>query len=64
MTPEHSIKANNQQPKTNAHLFLVAAGFPLVQILPKGHRFNAEYFCNPILHEIDQIRPATTDEDA
>jgi hypothetical protein len=35
-----------------------------VQILLKGHHFNAESFCNQILHEIDRIHPATTDEDA
>jgi hypothetical protein len=38
--------------------------FPLVQILPKGHRFNSEYFRNHILYKIDQISLATTDEDA
>jgi hypothetical protein len=39
-------------------------GFSLVQILPKGHHFNAEYFYNHTLYEIDRIRPATTEEDA
>jgi histone-lysine N-methyltransferase SETMAR len=45
-------------------VFWSTLGFPLVQILPKGHRFNAEYLCNHILHEIDRIRPGTTDENA
>jgi hypothetical protein len=45
-------------------VFWSSLGFPLVQILPKGYRFNAEYLCNHILHEIDRIRPATTDKDA
>jgi hypothetical protein len=45
-------------------VFWSPLGFSLVQILLKGHGFNVEYFCNHILHEIDQIRPATTDENA
>jgi hypothetical protein len=44
-------------------IFWPPLGFPLVQILPKGQRFNAEYLYNHILYEIDRIRPATTDED-
>jgi hypothetical protein len=47
-----------------AQRFLVPARSPLVQILPEGHRFNTEYFCNHILHEIDRIRSAVTDKDA
>jgi hypothetical protein len=45
-------------------VFWSPLGFPLVQILPKGHHFHAEYLCNHRLHGIDRIRPATTDEDA
>jgi histone-lysine N-methyltransferase SETMAR len=39
-------------------------GFPLVQLLPKGHHFDAEDLCFQILREIDRIRPAETAEDA
>jgi histone-lysine N-methyltransferase SETMAR len=45
-------------------VFWSPLGFSLAQILPKGHHFNIEYFCSHILHEIDRIRQATTDEDA
>jgi hypothetical protein len=45
-------------------VFWSLLGFPLVQILPIGHRFNVKYLCNHILHQSDRIRPATTDEDA
>jgi histone-lysine N-methyltransferase SETMAR len=45
-------------------VFWPPLGFSIVQILPKGHHLKAEYSCNHILHEIDQIYPATTDQDA
>jgi hypothetical protein len=45
-------------------VFWSPLGFSLVQILPKGHCLNAEYLYNHILHEINQIHPATTDGDA
>jgi hypothetical protein len=57
-------KQTINSPKRMLTVFSSTLGSPLVQILPEGHRFNTEYFYNHILHEIDQIRPATTDEDA
>jgi hypothetical protein len=39
-------------PKRILTVFRSPLGFSLVQILPKEHRFNVEYFCNHILHEI------------
>jgi hypothetical protein len=45
-------------------VFWSPLGFSLVQILPKGGHFNARYFCENIIAEIDRIRPASTAEDA
>jgi histone-lysine N-methyltransferase SETMAR len=45
-------------------IFWSPLGFPLVQLLPKGHHFDADYFCSQIIREIDRIRPTETAEDA
>jgi hypothetical protein len=44
-------------------IFWSPLGFALVQLLPKGQHFNAGYFCENILQEINQNRPAATAED-
>jgi hypothetical protein len=44
-------------------IFWSPLGFPLVQLLPKGQHFNAGYFYENILQEINQNRPAATAED-
>jgi histone-lysine N-methyltransferase SETMAR len=44
-------------------VFWSRLGFPLVQLLPKGQHFDAGYFCENILQEINQDRPAATAED-
>jgi hypothetical protein len=67
--PEGAVTATRSRqtissPKRMFTVFWSPLGLPLVQILPKAHHFNAEYLYNHILHEIDRIRPATTDEDA
>jgi histone-lysine N-methyltransferase SETMAR len=51
-------------PKRMLTVFWSPLGFSLVQILPKGEHFNARYFCENIIAEIDRIRPASTAEDA
>jgi hypothetical protein len=38
-------------------------GFAVVEILPKGPRFDVTYLCSEILSEIDQNRPRRTVED-
>jgi hypothetical protein len=50
-------------PKRMLTIFWSSFGFPLVTILPKWEYFNARYFCQNILAEINRIRPAFTDED-
>jgi hypothetical protein len=62
VTPTRS-RQTISNPERMLTVFWSSLDFSLVQIFPKGHRFNAEYLCNHILHEIDRIRPATTDED-
>jgi histone-lysine N-methyltransferase SETMAR len=39
-------------------VFWSPLGFPVIKALPKGMRFNAEYFCSVILREIDANRPS------
>jgi hypothetical protein len=63
VTPSRSRQIISNLKRTLT-VFWFSLGLPLVQILSKGRRFNAEYFCDHILHEIDRIHPATTDEDA
>jgi hypothetical protein len=43
-------------------IFWSPLGFPLVQLLPKGQYFNARYFGENILQEINQNHPAATAE--
>jgi histone-lysine N-methyltransferase SETMAR len=57
--PRHTINT----PKRMLTIFWSPLGFPLVQLLPKGQHFNARYFCENILQEINQNRPAATAED-
>jgi hypothetical protein len=63
VTPTRS-RQTISSPTRMLTVFWSPLGFPFAQILPKGYRFNAEYFWNHILHEIDRIYPATTEEDA
>jgi hypothetical protein len=63
VTPTRS-RQTISRPKRMPAVFWSPLGFAIVQILSKGYCFNAEYFCNHILHELDRKRPATTDEDA
>jgi histone-lysine N-methyltransferase SETMAR len=50
-------------PKRMLTVFWSPLGFSLVEILPKGERFNAEYFCLQILAGIVDRRPVETAED-
>jgi hypothetical protein len=62
LTPTGPRQTINTPKRTPAR-FWSPLGFPLVQLLLKGQHFNAGYFCENILQEINQNRPAATADD-
>ena len=59
-----SIQKNNYVPKTDDSLFWSPLGFKIIEMLPKGCKFNSQYFIESILskmadlyQEIDQSSP-------
>jgi hypothetical protein len=62
LTPTR-LRQTINTPKRMLTIFWSPLGFPFVQLLPKGQHFNAGYFCENILQEINQNRPAAAVED-
>jgi hypothetical protein len=44
-------------------IFWSPLGFRVIRVLPKGVHFDAKYFRNNILSEIDRTRPIGNEED-
>jgi hypothetical protein len=55
--PPERAKHTIQDKKIRVTIAWNALGFHLVEALPKGRRFNAEYYCDNILTELILLRP-------
>jgi hypothetical protein len=52
-----------RSPKRMVTIFWSPLGFRVIRVLPKGVHFDAKYFQDNILSEIDRTRPTGSEED-